>query len=246
MVKIFAVVVFLLSLAAPVTFADDMLNLRSYSSLFINNRGWLDTRYYRATSDVDFERIAPLGGDAEDIDTPLEIALLSNSVGVIDIRPIEASRMLGTPRQADLKLGAAVFQEIQILRFLGNTAAVGRHEGALRFITDRGNVTRAEVEAFYRNGIRGLVSDIVDEEAAKRPPTNPTFVAEIKQIMTSFFLNPTRENHNVLHQREKLYASTDGQRGINAASVLVMATVAFNLELGVSVLEPVRFGVTSR
>ena len=71
------------------------------------------------------------------------------------------------PKQADLKLGAAVFQEIQILRFLGNTAAVGRHEGMLKFIADRGNATRPEVETFYRSGIRGLISATVDEEFNK-------------------------------------------------------------------------------
>jgi len=94
---------------------------------------------------------------------------------VMNIRPVLADTVLpaNNPKQADLKLGAAVFQEIQILRFLGtsagseNTAAVGRHEGMLRFITDRGNVTRAEVETFYRNGIRGLISDTVDEEFNK-------------------------------------------------------------------------------
>ncbi|MDR0447463.1 MAG: hypothetical protein LBH07_02220, partial [Treponema sp.] len=48
-----------------------------------------------------------------------------------------------------------------------NTAAVNRHEAVLKYITDRKNVTRAEVEAFYRNGIRALISDIVDEEFNK-------------------------------------------------------------------------------
>jgi hypothetical protein len=50
---------------------------------------------------------------------------------------------------------------------LGNTAAVGRHEGVLKFITDRGNVMRAEVEAYYRSGIRSLISEVVDEEFNK-------------------------------------------------------------------------------
>jgi hypothetical protein len=60
----------------------------------------------------------------------LEIALLSTCAGVVDIRPVEAVNMLGNAKQADLKLGAAVYQEMQVLRFLGDTAAAGRHEGA--------------------------------------------------------------------------------------------------------------------
>jgi hypothetical protein len=87
----------------------------------------------------------------------------------INIRPVQADAILpaNNPKLADQKLGAAVFQEIQILRFLGNTAAVGRHEGVLKFITDRGNATRAEVEAFYRANVRDLIAGVVDEEFNK-------------------------------------------------------------------------------
>ena len=118
-----------------------------------------------ATSDYD--RFAKLAGREYEIDTPLEFALLSYySQPVLNIRPVEADAILpkNNPKLADTKLGAAVFQEIQILRFLGNTAAVGRHEGVLKFITDRKNVTRADIEKYYRDNIRGLVSEIVDEE----------------------------------------------------------------------------------
>ena len=169
MKKIFVAVCFLFAVLAPETFGqtDVMLNLRSYSNLFINANGRLDRPYLRAATDEDYDRFAVLGGEETSIDTPLEIALLSNCTGVIDVRPAEANQMLGTPKQADLKLGAAVFQEMQVLRFLGDTAAVSRHEEVLRFITGRGNATRAEVETFYRNGIRGLVSEVVDEEFNK-------------------------------------------------------------------------------
>jgi hypothetical protein len=181
-----------------------------------------------------------LGGDLTDVDTPLEIALWSIAPGVAEIRPAEANRMLGTPRQADLKLGTAVFQEIQVLRFFGDTAAVSRHEAMLQFIVNPGNVTRTEVEAFYCGGIMGLISGIVDEEVAKRQPINPAFVAEIKQILTNFLLNPTRESHNILYQKQRQYASTDGQRGINSSDVLMAVIYNFNLELGDTVIDPSR------
>jgi len=146
---------------------DTMLNLNKYASYFLNNSGRIDRQYRSAANSEVYDRIAALGGDEHSLDTSLEIALLSNTVGVVNISPVEANEMLGTPRQAALKLGAAVLMEIQILRFLGNTRAVGLHETELKFITDRGNVTRAEVEAFYRSNIRFLISEIVDEEFGK-------------------------------------------------------------------------------
>jgi len=143
------------------------ISVKKYSSYLTNEVGRVADKYVTAASDRDLERIAALSGDPEDLDTALEIALLSGCAGVVDVRPVKANEMLGTPKQADLKFGFWVFQEIQILRFLGNTAAVGRHEGELKIITDRGRVTRAEVEAYYRSGIRGLIAEIVDEEFNK-------------------------------------------------------------------------------
>jgi hypothetical protein len=70
-----------------------------------------------AASDEDFYRIAALGGDIEDIDIPLEIALLSSCAGVIDIRPAAAAAAAAILPKADLaltdkKLGAVVLQEL--------------------------------------------------------------------------------------------------------------------------------------
>jgi hypothetical protein len=206
MKKITALTVFLLVVAVN-TFGQEMLNLNKYSAYFLNANGRLDRPYLRAATDEDYNRIAALGGDELSLDTPLEIALLSICSGVADIRPAEANRMLGTPKQADQKLGAAVFQEIQILRFLGDTASVCRHEAVLKFITDRGNVTRAEVEAYYRNGIAGLVSQIVDEQLARWRSGNPNFhvsadsLASIKDAITTFMLEPSEATYrNLLYQ----------------------------------------------
>jgi len=74
---------------------------------------------------------------------------------------------LNNPRLVDRQLGAHVYKDLVIYRFLNDTQAVSRHEAMLKFITDRRNVTRAEVETFYRNGIRDLIAEIVDEEFNK-------------------------------------------------------------------------------
>jgi len=146
-----------------------LLNVKKYELLFGTNQRDISRQYVDVAPDDDYERFSNLDGNLTDTDTPLEFALLSYySQPVLNIRPPEANAMLPTnnPRIADQKLGAAVFQEIQ-LRFLGDSAAVSRHETVLQWIIDRGNVTRAEVETFYRNGIRGLITEIVDEEFNK-------------------------------------------------------------------------------
>jgi len=169
MKKIIVATVFIFAVLVTDTFGQTMsgVSLREYSRLFLSGAGFLAPKYVRAASEEDRNRIRILGGNLEEIDTSLEIALLSNAAGVIDVRPVQAKEMLGDAKQTDLILGAWVFQEIQVLRFLGNTLSLGRHEGELKIITDRKNVKRAEVEAYYRNGIRTLVSDTVDEEFNK-------------------------------------------------------------------------------
>jgi hypothetical protein len=107
--------------------------------------------------------------------------------------------MLGNAKQADQKLGAAVYQEIQILRFLADTAAVNRHEAVLKFITDRGNATRAEIEAYYRNGIRRLVSEMVDEQVRRfNARISNEVLSAIKNTITDFILTPSSVTYNAL------------------------------------------------
>jgi hypothetical protein len=183
--------------------ADAMLNINEYSKLFLHSSGRLDRPYIRAAIPIeeDYNMIAALGGDVRSLDTPLEIALLSTCAGVADVRPAEANAMLGNARQADQKLGAAVFQEIQILRFLGDTAAVNRHEAVLQFITGRGNATRAEIEAFYRNNVRGLIAGVVDEEFTGKtvPATILAKVkAEFKKVLGDFYATPTSTTFRAL------------------------------------------------
>ena len=110
-------------------------------------------------------------------------------------------RTIGTIGYGPLNIGAKAFADLQIARFLGDTAAVNRHEEVLRFITGRGNATRAEVEAFYRNGIRGLVSDMVDEQYAGLRTGWQNFnvpaarLVEVKQAITNFMLNPSTASY---------------------------------------------------
>jgi len=156
-----------------------LMGLDGYVPLFIGNATQsrnpnairVDSRYMRPiTADANYEMFCGLEGNDYSLDTYLEFALASYySPAVVQIRPPEADTILpaNNPKLADQKLGAILYQEIQVLRFLADTNAVGRYEGMLRFITGRGNVTRAEVEAYYRSGIRALISEIVDGEFNK-------------------------------------------------------------------------------
>jgi hypothetical protein len=61
----------------------------------------------------------------------------------------------------------AMYMEIVVNRFLGKSDVVTKYENWLKTVCDKNNVTRAEVETYYRNGIRSLISDAVDEEFNK-------------------------------------------------------------------------------
>jgi hypothetical protein len=80
---------------------------------------------------------------------------------------------------------------------LGNTAAVDRYEGMLKVITDRGNVSRAQVESFYRQNIGAYVAEIVDAgfKEVSIPVQTATY---IKQTLTSFYSQPSQSNYTLL------------------------------------------------
>ena len=146
-----------------------LLNINKYATYFLNDFGVLDKQYTRAATESSYNTIAALSGNQTSVDTSLEIVLLSCSAGLINIRPAQAAQMLpaNNPKQTDMKLGAAVFQEMQVFKFFGNTAAGNRCEVILKTITDRKNVKRADIEKYYRSNIRALVTGIVDEEFNK-------------------------------------------------------------------------------
>jgi hypothetical protein len=85
-----------------------------------------------------YERFAGISGSIYEIDSPLEFALLSHySQPVVNIRPIEAKNMLpaNNSKQAGLKLGTAVYMDLQAARFTGSDPAP--RAAALKFITVR-------------------------------------------------------------------------------------------------------------
>jgi WD40 repeat protein len=132
-------------------------------------------------------------------------------------------RTIGTIGYGPLNVGAKAFADLQIARFLNNTAEVSKNEAVLKFITDKGYATRQEIEAFYRDNVRALIARVVDEEFGKVKIDNMIndnmtliqFYASlekegalkdnsgkavngitlIKETLTNFFLNPTQANY---------------------------------------------------
>jgi tetratricopeptide (TPR) repeat protein len=101
------------------------------------------------------------------------------------------------PKTPYNNVGAAIFKELQIARFLNNTAAVTKYTALLQSITGRGNVTNAEVETFYRQNVGAGIAAEVDAQFSKVriPAQTRTY---IKQVVANFCLNPTQSSYTPL------------------------------------------------
>jgi hypothetical protein len=155
--------------SAPTGFLDTNTYANYFSSAKMRDgRRIIPDKYLNPVSDDDFYRFSVLSKATDDIDTDLEFILLSYySQPVVNIRPIEAQNMLpaNNPRAAGLKLGAAVLKELAELKFLdpSNTAAAGRYEGMIKFISDKNGVSRAEMQDYLRQGIAAVVREKFNE-----------------------------------------------------------------------------------
>ena len=149
-------------------------------------------------------------------------------------------RKVGVIGYGPLNIGAKAFADLQIARFLNDAAAVSRNEAILKFITDRRNVTCAEVETFYKDNIGRFVSDIVDENIAKSRFGTPVAddLVNIKNVITQFMLNPTQESFRVLYQSFRRYfaLSVNNDRNGAAMDVFIYSVYSFNLALGARLL----------
>jgi hypothetical protein len=203
------------SLAAQeVSSGAALLNLNSYASYFgfADGKIKITSRYITSAPIGDSEKFGALGSHAP-VDTPLEFALLSYySQPVVNIRPAEADRILpaNDPTLSGKKLGAAVLKELTELKSLdpSNTAAIGRYEGMIKFISDKNGVSRAEIESYYRQGMRPFITEVVTEKLNEsRNGYVPAEVyAQWKKIgagdaqallvdaITRFYLEPSQAN----------------------------------------------------
>jgi hypothetical protein len=204
-----------------------LLDTKKYFSYFPIKQGEnvSDNDFVWEATGSDYDRFANLNGYTDEVDTPLEFALLSYySQPVINIRPIEAKNMLpaNNPRTAGLKLGSAVLKELAELKFLdpSNTAATGRYEGMIKYISDKNGVSRADIEKYLKDGIAAVV-DKYYSQRGMFDITPSAVYAEwkqngvshgldglqiVKDKLTAFYLSPTPENFAALRG---IFASYD-------------------------------------
>jgi len=174
MKKIITAVLLLCVCSAVSIHAQALLNtgryLAAFSFKFDENIS--NNELVSLADNENYQRFAGLDGRDDLIDTGLEFALLTYyTPTVIGKRPPAANLLLpaNNARNAGFSLGLAVYKGIVELRYFEpeNTAALERYEEMLEFIQGKSNITRAQIENSFRAGIRGLISDVIDEEFNK-------------------------------------------------------------------------------
>jgi hypothetical protein len=184
-----------------------LLNTDAYAQNFINSGTNLTDDTYvmnaKMSNRTEAVRIAGLNGNKA-FDTAEEIALLSATAGVINVRPVEAAGMLpaGDPALVDLQLGAMLYMKKAAVSFLGG-GDPAKYAAEIKFITDRGIVTEADIINFMVQGI----STEVDNQF-KNTLLPPNEIKAIKDILAIFFLRPNTDTFNAVRDVSFIYTVT--------------------------------------
>jgi hypothetical protein len=201
-----------LVLASAVSAQNQWPDLKAYARIFWVSKGysanWIGDRIKFTNAAVN-ERWAGLEGQLEYLDTALEGALAAYYL--FDSAPPEAEAILphSNLRLVDTQLGAAVYRGLVAVRFLNNTAAVTKYTEMLNFITDRGNVTRAEVETFYRQNVGASIAAEVDAQVVLiGQQLSSNVLADIKKIITDFFKEPSQTTYRAILTAHTRYSGT--------------------------------------
>jgi len=110
---------------------------------------------------------------------------------------------VGKPKNIVMSFCMPLYMEIIVNHFLGKSDIVTKYENLLKTICDKNKVTRAEIEAFYRDNIRGLIAVVVDEEFKGKEVRASTKV-EIQKVISDFFISPTQSNFNALKTEKEI------------------------------------------
>ncbi|MDR0637818.1 MAG: hypothetical protein LBG27_02765 [Spirochaetaceae bacterium] len=193
-----------------------LLNAETYAQNFTNkDTGNIADKYVmRAirTNSSEVDRVADIDGQSG-ISSVEEIALLSATAGVINVRPIEVAEMLpaSDPALIDLQLGAMLYMKKATVNFLGG-GNPAKYATEMKFITDRGRVTEADIKDFVKQGIAAVVDkyysqrgmlDIVPSVVYAEWKQNGAShgldgLQIVKDKLTAFYLAPTQENYAAL------------------------------------------------
>jgi hypothetical protein len=111
---------------------------------------YLQPDIFDGTCDKHWDLIAPLTGDVEDIDAnSIEPLLLSYMCPEVrDVSPPDLVRMLPQGRESDLKVGALLYQNLQVATFLRSSNAAAYATLYNQFCADN-KVNKADVKAYF-------------------------------------------------------------------------------------------------
>jgi len=166
----------------------------------------------------------------------LQLDNVSYGASYANILDATTGRNIGVIGYGPLNIGAKAFADLQIARFLNDTAAVSRNEAILNFITGRGDATRAEIEAFYRNNVRAQIEGVVDRELITGKSVNNDTRRVINEIvttpLTNFYLSPTQTNFDRLKRNHTVLGQIINFTGFNYSTSTSMANLRRQGELG--------------
>ena len=153
----------------------------------------------------------------------LDADFKSYGASYANILDAATGRKIGVIGYEPLNIGAKAFADLQIARFLNDAAAVSRNEAILNFITGRGDATRAEIEAFYRNNVRTQIEVVVDMELITGKSVNSDTRRVIYEIvttpLTNFYLSPTQANFDKLKGSISSLNNIRALNGFNSNSI---------------------------
>jgi len=129
-----------------------------------------------------------------------DLTIANNTYGASYATLLDATtgRVTGTIGYGPLNVGARAYADLQIARYLNDTAAVNRHETVLQFITGRGNATRAQIETFYRDNVRAMISGVVDREFQGITVPSVTVTEVVKNPLFAFLRSPDQASFNAI------------------------------------------------
>jgi hypothetical protein len=124
-----------------------------------------------------------------------------------------AAETLGSAREADLKLGAAAYMDMQAAKFLGGDPAP--HAEALKFITGRGQVNEADIKEFMTRGIAAAV----DAEFNKA-----RFMTRVNSTLSyACILARTANNQYILNYESYPGTDTKSKKELSGTSLETLA-----------------------
>jgi hypothetical protein len=182
-----------------------------------NGSVFIRGKYFTEEGAADlYKQVSALAGDPDVPDTALEFAITSYYTATVNVRPVQAAELLPANSQtSELKLGAVTYMEMQMARFTGGDAAP--YAAALRFITDRGNVSEADIKGFMAQGIAAevdaqfnKVSFLLDKTA--QISYNAVLTRDVNNQYILSYERPSVENDDKKLSAPTLQALLDAMR----------------------------------